>query len=204
MSDAPANIVRCGWAEGPEMVQYHDTEWGVPVRDDRRLFELLTLEGAQAGLSWRTVLRKREHYRAAFAGFDPEQVARFGPGDTDRLLGDAGLIRHRGKIESAVNNAQALRRVQEERGSFAAYVWGFVGDAPVQNRPATPADVPASAPLSERLSRDLRARGFRFVGPTICYAFLQAAGLVNDHLATCFRRDAVAALPRGPVRTKEN
>jgi DNA-3-methyladenine glycosylase I len=194
MSDEPANVSRCGWAEGPEMISYHDTEWGVPVHDDRRLFEFLTLEGAQAGLSWLIVLRKRPNYRHAFADFDPKQVARFGPDDVDRLLLDAGLIRHRGKIESTITNAQALLKVQEEHGSFASYLWGFVAGTPVQSRPAAMADLQASSPLSDRLSKDLKARGFRFVGTTICYAFLQAVGLINDHLATCFRGDAVAAL----------
>ena len=191
--------LRCPWAEGPEMIAYHDAEWGIPVWDDQRLFELLTLEGAQAGLSWLTVLRKRPHYRAAFSEFDTEAVARFDPEDVDRLLGNAGLIRHRGKLESTILNAQAVQRVQEECGSLAAYVWGFVEGAPVQNRPATMADVPATTPLSERLSRDLRRRGFKFVGPTICYSFLQAAGLVNDHLATCPWGDAASpsgGLPR--------
>lgn len=182
---------RCAWAEGPEMAAYHDAEWGVPVRDDRTLFETLTLEGAQAGLSWRTVLRKRPHYRAALADFDIAAVALYGPGDVDRLLLDAGLIRHRGKLESTILNAQAAQRIQGECGSFAAYLWGFVDGTPVQNRPAVMADVPATTPLSDRLSRDLRARGFKFVGPTICCSFLQAAGLVNDHLASCAWGDAV-------------
>ena len=191
MNETQTAITRCGWAEGPEMVVYHDSEWGVPVHDDSRLFEMLTLEGAQAGLSWLTVLKKREHYKTAFAGFDPGQVAGYGPQDIDCLMGNAGLIRHRGKLESTVGNARALCRAQEEFGSFAAYVWSFVEGIPIQNRPGTVAEMPTSTPLSARLSRDLRTRGFKFVGSTICYSFLQAVGLVNDHLTTCFRCDAV-------------
>ena len=180
---------RCAWvpAGDPLYVAYHDEEWGVPSHDDRRLFELLVLEGAQAGLSWATILRKREGYRSAFAGFDPPQVARFGAGDVERLLGDAGIVRNRLKIESATTNARAFLAVQKEFGSFDRYVWGFVGGAPIQNRRTGLRDIPASTPESDALSKDLKKRGFRFVGTTIIYAFMQAVGMVNDHVITCFR-----------------
>jgi DNA-3-methyladenine glycosylase I len=168
-------------------VAYHDAEWGVPVHDDRMLFEFVTLEGAQAGLSWETVLRKRARYREAFAGFDPAKVARFTPARIERLLQDPGLIRHRGKLESTVTNARALLAVQREFGSFASYVWGFVGGRPRVNRPRVLSELPARTPDSDALSRDLQRRGFRFVGSTICYAFMQAVGMVNDHTAECFR-----------------
>jgi DNA-3-methyladenine glycosylase I len=183
---------RCAWARAPLDIAYHDAEWGVPVHDDRQLFELLVLEGAQAGLSWSTILRKRDAYRRAFAGFDPRRVARFGARDVRRLLADEGIVRHEGKIRAAVVNARALLAVQAERGSFAAYLWGLVGGRPRQERRRTPGEVPAETPLSRTLSADLRRRGFRFVGPTICYAFMQAAGLVNDHTIDCFRHDEVA------------
>ena len=169
------------------MGPYHDIEWGVPVHDDRRHFELLVLEGAQAGLSWLTVLKRRDGYRQAFSGFDPVAVARYSGRKVEALLKDPGIIRHRQKVELAVGNAAALLRVQEEAGSFDAYVWGFVGGARVVNRWRALEQVPASTQLSEELSRDLRRRGFRFVGPTICYSYLQAAGLVLDHLTGCFR-----------------
>jgi len=169
------------------MGPYHDIEWGVPVHDDRRHFELLVLEGAQAGLSWLTVLKRRNGYRQAFAGFDPAAVARFSEHKMEALVGDPGIIRHRQKIESAIGNAAALLQVQAEMGSFDAYIWDFVGGAPVVNRWKLPRQVPASAELSVALSTDLRRRGFRFVGPTICYSYLQAAGLVLDHLTGCFR-----------------
>jgi len=175
------------------MGPYHDVEWGVPVHDDRRHFELLVLEGAQAGLSWLTVLKRREGYRQAFAGFDPAAVARYSERKMGALLEDPGIIRHRQKIESAVGNAAALLRVQDEVGSFDAYLWGFIGGAPVVNRWKAPKQVPASTPLSEAVSRDLRRRGFRFVGPTICYSYLQAAGLVIDHLTGCFRYPEILA-----------
>jgi len=188
-----SRVGRCPWAEvNPLQVEYHDTEWGVPVRDDRRLFEMLVLEGAQAGLSWDTILRKREGYRAAFAGFDPERVARFDTAVVDRLVLDPAIIRHRGKIESAIGNARALLALRGEFASFAAYIWGFVDDEPVCNRWRRREDVPATTPVSDALSRDLKRRGFRFVGSTTCYAFMQAAGLVNDHLVGCFRHTEVA------------
>jgi DNA-3-methyladenine glycosylase I len=166
----------------------------VPVRADRRLFELLLLEGAQAGLSWTTILRKRSAYRRAFAGFDPQRVARFGPRDVRRLLADAGIVRHRGKIEGAIANARAFLAVAAEHGSFAGYLWRFVDGRPLQERRRSVRDVPAATPLSRALSADLRRRGFRFVGPTICYAFMQAVGLVNDHTVDCFRYRTVVRL----------
>jgi len=180
---------RCEWApEGdPLYLAYHDEEWGVPSRDDRHLFELLVLEGAQAGLSWATILRKREGYRRAFAGFDPEAVARFGAADVERLLGDVGIVRNRLKIESAVANAHATLAVQAERGSLAAYLWDVVGGEPKVNRWTSLGEIPSETEESRALSRDLKRRGFRFVGPTVCYAFMQATGLVNDHVVACYR-----------------
>jgi len=166
----------------------------VPSRDDRHLYEMLVLEGAQAGLSWSTILRKRDGYRRAFAGFDAERVARFGPKDVERLMEDAAIVRNRLKIESAIANARAALAVRDEVGSLAAYLWGFVGGEPVQNAWATIADVPAETPESKAMSRDLKRRGFRFVGPTVCYAFMQATGLVNDHTVDC---DRYAAVRRG-------
>lgn len=168
-------------------VAYHDREWGVPVHDDRRWFEFLILEGAQAGLSWDTILRKRENYRAAFAGFDPARVARYGRKDIAALLANSGIVRNRLKIEGAIGNAQAFLAVQEEFGSFDRYIWRFVGDEPRRNRWKSVKQVPASTPQSDALSKDLKARGFRFVGSTICYALMQATGMVNDHLVGCFR-----------------
>jgi DNA-3-methyladenine glycosylase I len=168
-------------------VAYHDEEWGVPSRDDRHLFELLVLEGAQAGLSWSTILHKREGYRRAFAGFDADAVARFGPGDVERLLADPGIVRNRLKVTSAIDNARAVLTVREERGSFADYLWEFVGGSPVVGRFRSLGQVPAETVESRALSKDLKRRGFRFVGPTICYAFMQSTGMVNDHLTSCFR-----------------
>jgi DNA-3-methyladenine glycosylase I len=170
------------------MVAYHDDEWGVPVHDDRHHFEMLTLEGAQAGLSWTTILRKREGYRRCFEGFDPERVAGFDARDVQRLLDDASIVRHRGKIESTITNARALCTVAAEFGTFDAYVWQFVGGGPIVGDWRAPGDLPASTPESTALSRDLKRRGFRFVGPTTVYAYLQAAGLVDDHVRDCFRR----------------
>lgn len=186
---------RCPWVDldKPDYVAYHDEEWGVPVHDERRMFEFLILEGAQAGLSWYTVLRKREHYRKAFENFDAERVARFTPRRIEKLLGNAGLIRNRLKIESAVTNAQAFLAVQEEFGSFCEYLWGFVDGAPVVNAPRKLADIPATSAVSDRMSRELKRRGFRFVGSTIAYAHMQACGLVNDHTVACFRRREVIA-----------
>ena len=185
--------IRCPWAgSDPLYLRYHDEEWGVPVHDDRHLFEMLVLEGAQAGLAWITILRKREGYRDAFDGFDPAAVARYDDRRVEALLGNPAIIRNRLKVESAVGNARAFLRVQEEHGSFDRYVWRFVDGRPRQNRWRTMADVPAETPESRAMSRDLKRRGFRFVGPTICYAFMQATGLVNDHLVDCFRHAALA------------
>ena len=175
------------------MIDYHDREWGVPVHQDRRLFELLTLEGAQAGLSWSTILNKRENYRRAFDGFEPARVAEFGEREVEELLADPGIVRHRGKIESTIGNARRVLDVQADLGSFAAYVWGFVGGEPIVNEWRALPDLPAETPESRALSRDMRRRGFRFVGPTTCYAFMQAAGLVNDHTVDCFRHGEVGA-----------
>ncbi len=183
-----ASTPRCGWAgDDPLMVAYHDGEWGVPAHDDRKLFEMLLLEGAQAGLSWRTILHKRAAYRRAFAGFDPRKVARFGVADVRRLLGDEGIVRNRLKVRAAIENARAMLLVQHERGSFDAYAWSFVGGKPLVNRPRSMADVPARTPESDAFSQSLRERGFRFVGSTIVYAFMQACGLVDDHVRGCFR-----------------
>lgn len=169
------------------MLAYHDDEWGTPSHDDRHLFELLTLEGAQAGLSWSTILRKREGYRRAFSGFDPEVVARFRQSDVERLLEDPGIVRNRLKVESTVANAASVLQVQQEAGSFGAYLWSFVDDEPLVGRWRSLADLPAETDLSRALSKDLKRRGFQFVGPTICYAFMQAIGMVNDHTVDCFR-----------------
>ena len=179
---------RCPWAgSDPLMVAYHDQEWGVPVHDDRRLFEFLILEGAQAGLSWSTILKKREAYRRAFAGFDPKKVAAFDEARIEKLLQDSGIVRNRLKVQSAVTNARTVLAVQEEFGSFDAYLWQFVGGETIQNRWRTLADIPSESPEALAMSRDLKRRGFRFVGPTICYALMQAVGMVNDHLVDCFR-----------------
>jgi len=179
---------RCAWANGgPLEIEYHDTEWGVPSRDDRHLFEMLVLEGAQAGLSWSTILRKRESYRKAFAGFDPSKVARFDARRRAALMRDPGIVRNRLKIEAAVANARAVLAVQKEHGSLAAYLWRFVDDTPIRNAWTKMGQVPAQTAESRAMSRALLAGGFRFVGPTICYAFMQATGMVNDHVTTCFR-----------------
>ena len=181
--------VRCGWARltNPRYVAYHDREWGVPSRDDRHLFEMLILEGAQAGLSWETILNRRESYRKAFAGFDPRKVAKFDAAKRRALLADPGIIRNRLKIDAAIGNAQAFLALQREHGSFAAWLWAFVDDTPLRNRPATLRDIPPETELSCELSKQLRKRGFRFVGPTIMYAYMQAVGMVDDHVAGCFR-----------------
>lgn len=179
---------RCGWAAGgPLEIAYHDAEWGVPSRDDRHLFEMLVLEGAQAGLSWSTILRKRENYRKAFAGFDPVKVARFDGRRRAALMRDAGIVRNRQKIEATIGNAGQVLAVQEEFGSLAEYLWPFVGGQPIRNAWTAMGQVPAETAESRALSRALVKRGFRFVGPTICYAFMQATGMVNDHITTCFR-----------------
>ncbi len=179
---------RCGWAEGgPLEIAYHDTEWGVPSRDDRHLFEMLILEGAQAGLSWSTILRKRENYRKAFAGFDPVKVARFDGRRRAALMRDPGIVRNRQKIEATVVNARQVLAVQDEHGSLADYLWQFVGGHPIRNAWTSLGRVPAETAESRAMSKTLVKRGFRFVGPTICYAFMQATGMVNDHITTCFR-----------------
>ena len=194
MSAGDRDGTRCGWARTELSIPYHDREWGVPCRDDRLLFEHLLLDCAQAGLSWEIMLRKREGYRRAFAGFDPEKVARFNRRSVDRLLKDPGIVRNRQKIESAIGNARAFLDVQEAAGSFADHLWGFVDGKPVQNRWRSISQIPARTPLAETVSQDLKARGFTFVGPTIVYAFLQATGVVNDHLVGCFRLAECARL----------
>jgi DNA-3-methyladenine glycosylase I len=189
---------RCGWVGADALyLAYHDEEWGLPLHDDRALFELLILEGAQAGLSWITVLRKRARYREVFDNFEPARVARFDARRLERLLADPGIVRNAAKLRAAVQNAQACLRVIEEQGSFDRYLWSFVGGRPRTNHFAALSEVPASTPESEAMSRDLRRRGFNFVGPTICYAFMQAAGLVNDHLVGCFRHRQVSARNAG-------
>ena len=186
---------RCEWCEGSEIyTRYHDTEWGVPVHDDRSLFEFLVLEGAQAGLSWLTILKKRDAYRTLFDGFDAQEVARYGPRRIDKLLRDPRIVRNRLKVESAVHNARAFLKVQEAFGSFDHYQWRFVDGRPRQSSYRSWRDIPATTPDSERFSRDLRQRGFCFVGPTIVYAHMQATGMVNDHVRRCFRRAEVRAL----------
>ncbi|HEV2320340.1 MAG TPA: DNA-3-methyladenine glycosylase I [Verrucomicrobiae bacterium] len=183
---------RCPWPTDDLYVRYHDEEWGVPVHDDRRLFEFLILEGAQAGLSWRTVLNKRENYRKAFDHFDAEKIARYGQGRIKKLMNNEGIIRNRMKIESAIQNARAFLEVREEFGSFDAYQWRFVEGRPVINHYKTMRDVPARTKLSDSMSKDLITRGFKFVGSTICYAHMQAVGMVNDHLITCFRHQELS------------
>ena len=181
-------ISRCPWCGDNELyVRYHDEEWGVPVRDDRKLFEFIVLEGAQAGLSWLTILRRRDNYRAAFAGFDVLKVAGFGENDITRLLGDSGIIRNKAKIQSTIKNARAFLDVAEEFGSFAEYLWNFVDDRPIVNAWTELSQIPAVTPLAEKISKDMKKRGFSFFGPTVCYAHMQATGMVNDHLTSCFR-----------------
>jgi DNA-3-methyladenine glycosylase I len=200
---SPSAPVRCGWVgTDPLYLAYHDREWGVPVHDDRVLFEFLLLEGAQAGLSWLTILRKREGYRGAFAGFDPARVARFGPARIERLLADPGIVRNRLKVEGAVRNARAFLRVQRETGSFDRFAWSFVGGRPRRNAWSGLKEVPSRTPESDALSRALQQRGFTFVGSTICYAFMQAVGLVNDHTVDCFRYRAASG-PGRPTSTRQ-
>jgi len=181
--------VRCAWATEDLAIAYHDEEWGVPVHDDRLLFEFLILEGAQAGLNWMTILKKRENYRGAFGYFDARKVARYDSGKSRKLLADPGIVRNRLKIESAVRNAKAFLAVQKEFGSFDRYIWGFVGSRPIRNHRKSSKEVPARTPESDSMSKDLIQRGFKFVGSTICYAFMQAVGMVNDHTIDCFRYD---------------
>ena len=184
---------RCAWAEDNPLIRaYHDREWGTPVHNDRRLFEFLILEGMQAGLSWDTILRKRGNFRRAFSRFDPRKVARYTARDIRRLMADAGIIRNRVKILAAIANARTLLEVQREFGSFHRYIWGFVGGRPLVNRPRTLAQIPAQTAVSVAMSKELKRRGFHFVGPTICYAFMQAVGMVNDHTVDCFRRAQLA------------
>lgn len=190
-STQAGTIVRCGWARNELSIRYHDQEWGVPQHDDRKLFEFLILEGAQAGLSWDTILRKRDNYRAAFDGFDPEVIARYGGRQVDRLMKDSGIIRNRLKIGSAILNARAFLGVQESGGSFDQYIWQFVGGTPRVNSWRSMKQVPAQTNESDAMSKDLKKRGFNFVGSTICYAFMQAVGMVNDHLVSCFRHRAL-------------
>ncbi|MCZ4280950.1 DNA-3-methyladenine glycosylase I [Kiloniella laminariae] len=193
MDDRDQKVIRCGWVtDDPQYLAYHDEEWGVPVYDDRVLFEMLILEGAQAGLSWITILRKREGYRAAFAQFDPEAIARFGEADVERLMEDTGLVRNRLKIRSVISNAKAwLEIMKQGEGAFSNLVWSVVSGQTLNNRWEKLSDVPASTAESEALSRLLKKKGFRFVGPTICYAFMQACGLVNDHVTDCFRYEEI-------------
>ncbi len=198
MPRSGATKTRCTWAEGhPRLEDYHDTEWGVPVHDDRKWFEKLTLDGAQAGLSWLTILKKREGYRAAFHGFDVERVARMTEADVERLMLDPGIVRNRMKIRSAIQNAQAFATLCDTEGSFDRYIWSFVEGKPLQPRVRAAADWPARTELSDRISKDLKKRGFSFVGSTIVYACLQAAGVVNDHLVSCFRHRELLALEKG-------
>ena len=179
---------RCAWpGDKPHMIEYHDKEWGVPIHNDRRLFEFLLLEGAQAGLAWETILRKRENYRRAFSGFDARKIARYTSKDVRRLLADPGVVRNRLKVKAAIINARKFLEVQRQFGTFNAYVWQFVGGRPIQHRLRTLRDVPATTAESDAMSKDLRKRGFKFVGSTICYAFMQATGMVNDHAVDCFR-----------------
>ena len=185
-------LKRCGWCgSDPLYIAYHDKEWGVPEYDDRKLFEMLILEGAQAGLSWLTILKKRDNYRRAFHRFDPQRIARYGDRDIDRLLHDPGIVRNRLKIEAAISNARGYLQILNELDSFSNYLWAFVGHTPIINHRATLADIPGQTAISEKMSKDLKQRGFNFVGPTICYAFMQAVGMVNDHTTDCFRHRQV-------------
>ena len=182
------SISRCPWCGTDELyIRYHDEEWGVPVRDDQKLFEFIVLEGAQAGLSWLTILRRRENYRAAFANFDILKVAQFGDDDVVRLLGNSGIIRNKAKIQSTIRNAKAFLNVAEEFGTFAEYLWRFVDNRPIVNAWTDLSQIPAVTPLAETISKDMKKRGFSFFGPTVCYAHMQATGMVNDHLTSCFR-----------------
>ena len=191
-SNGRSSRIRCAWPSSAISVAYHDREWGVPLKDDRKLFEFLVLDAAQAGLSWEIILRKREGFRAAFDNFDPEKIARYDSRKIQALLADAGIIRNRLKIESAISNARAFLQVQEDCGSFACYIWQFVGGAPKVNAVRSLKEIPVTSPESDAMSKALKKRGFRFVGSTICYAFMQAAGMVNDHLVDCFRHPELA------------
>jgi DNA-3-methyladenine glycosylase I len=197
-----SHLVRCGWANGELLIRYHDEEWGVPVHDDRTLFEFLILEGAQAGLSWSTILNKRENYRRAFDGFDPQKVATYSATKVKALLADSGIVRNKLKIAAAVENAKAFLRVQEEFGSFDRYIWQFVDGKPRVNNWKSLRQVPARTTESDAMSKDLRRHGFKFVGTTICYAFMQAVGMVNDHVTDCFRYKRLAASASKPQVTR--
>jgi DNA-3-methyladenine glycosylase I len=196
MNSKPATLIRCSWPSNDLAIRYHDEEWGTPTHDDTKLFEFLILEGAQAGLSWDTILKKRENYRAGFDGFDPRKIARYDRHKIQSLMKDSGIVRNRLKIASAVQNATAFLKTQEEFGSFDAYIWQFVGGSPIVNSRRTAKQVPARTSESDAMSEDLRKRGFSFVGSTICYAFMQATGMVNDHLTRCFRYAELAPKPR--------
>jgi len=198
MARPQPSLLRCPWVDltKSDYIDYHDREWGVPIHDDQRLFEFLTLESAQAGLSWYTVLRKRENYRQAFSQFDPAKVARYDKRRVEKLLKDPGIIRNRQKVLAAINNAGRFVEVQEEFGSFAAYMWRFVGGKPIVNEILTASDYKPTSPESDAMSKDLRQWGFKFVGSTICYAHMQATGMVNDHLVDCFRRKEIIAAIR--------
>ncbi len=203
MQVATETAVRCGWAKNPLSIAYHDQEWGVPQHDDRVLFEFLVLEGAQAGLSWDTILNKRENYRVAFDGFDPAKVARYQQAKIKALLNNEGIVRNRLKIVSAVENAKAFLAVQKEFGSFDRYIWQFVGGKPRVNGPKSMKQVPARTAESDAISKDLKKRGFNFVGSTICYAFMQAVGLVNDHMVKCFRYAEISGSQKSEVRIQK-
>ncbi|MBZ0255714.1 DNA-3-methyladenine glycosylase I [bacterium] len=190
-------IHRCEWARSETEIEYHDKEWGAPLHDDQMLFEFLILEGAQAGLSWSTILNKRPHYRIVFDQFDPNKVARYSSKKIEKLIADPGIVRNRLKVNSAVQNAKAILKVQEEFGSFDQYIWGFVDGAPIQNKWKSLSEIPANTPLSDAISKDLKKRGFNFVGTTILYAFMQAVGMVNDHTVKCFRHNEVKRLSKG-------
>ncbi len=184
----PKNINRCQWpGDDPLMIKYHDKEWGVPLHNDRKLFEFLVLDAFQAGLSWRTILHKRANFKKAFAGFDPFKIANFSQKDVNRLLKDAGIIRNRLKIQATITNAQAFLKIKQEYGTFDKYIWQFIGPKPIVNKFAKISEIPAKTAISDKMSLDLKAKGFKFVGSTICYAFMQAAGMVNDHEISCFR-----------------
>lgn len=198
MNRVPAEKARCPWAKSDLYVEYHDTEWGVPIHDDRLLFEFLILEGAQAGLSWETILKKRENYRAAFDKFDPTIVAKYGEKKRMSLLADEGIVRNRLKIDAAIQNANMFLAVQDEFGTFDRYIWAFVGNMPKLNFWKSIKEVPAKTTESDAMSKDLKRRGFKFVGSTICYAFMQAVGMVNDHLVGCFRHGELSKRARKP------
>jgi DNA-3-methyladenine glycosylase I len=199
MSPTPATLTRCSWPSDDLSIRYHDEEWGTPAHDDTTLFEFLILEGAQAGLSWETILKKRQHYRAAFDNFDPKKIARYDRRKIQSLMNNAGIIRNRLKIASAVQNAKAFLKVQDDFGSFDAYIWQFTGGVAIVNSRRSSKQVPARTPESDAMSKDLKNRGFSFVGTTICYAFMQAMGLVNDHLTTCFRYSQLLPRTRRPA-----